>query len=185
MAIGAPTATLIAAVVGFFSGASVALIQVQYQRSQERKSLKAALAAEIRAILSIVEGRDYIADLEKFIASIDANDLYQVRIARDYDIVFRSNCNKIGLLPADLSERVVRFYYLIASAIEDIRLLVDANASPELRFACRLDTAEGNRIFHQNLLDISRQAIARGSTLATELAGPNRREYVRDRNRTS
>src|SRR4030095_11837491 len=105
MAIGAPTATLIAAVVGFFSGASVALIQVQYQRRQERKSLKAALAAEIRAILSIVERRDYIADLEKFIASIEPNKLYQVRIARDYDIVFRSNCNKIGLLRADLSER--------------------------------------------------------------------------------
>jgi hypothetical protein len=125
-----------------------------------------------------VERRDYIAGLETFIASIDAqrNGLFQIRIARDYDIVFRSNCNKIGLLPADLSERVVEFYYLISSAIEDIKLLADANASPELRFPWNLHTVEGNRFFHQQLLELSKQASAVGNALATELAGRRPKE---------
>lgn len=78
-----------------------------------------------------------------------------MRIASDYDVVFRANCNKIGLLPADLSGRVVQFYYVISSAIEDLRLLADANVSPELRFPWGLHTVEGNRAFHRQLLEIS------------------------------
>jgi len=161
---------------GAFLATAGGFLQFQFSRCQERKSLKAALAAEIRAILSIVQRRDYIAGLERFIASIDArqNNLYQVRIGRDYDIVFRSNCDKIGLLPADLAERVVQFYYLISSITQDIRLLADANVSPELRFPWRLNTPEGNRIFHQEILNLSRQAITSGEALAMELARPAR-----------
>jgi hypothetical protein len=162
---------------GAFLATAGGFLRIQYERNQERKSLKAALAAEIRAILSIVERRDYIAGMETFIDSIDAqqNNLFQIRIARDYDVVFRANCNRIGLLPAHLSERVVQFYYLIYSAVEDIRLLADANVSPELRLPWRLDTPDGNRVFHQQLLEISRRAIVVGEAVATELAGPNRR----------
>ena len=40
--------------------------------SQERRSRKAAIAAEIRAILSIVERRDYIAGMQRFINTITA-----------------------------------------------------------------------------------------------------------------
>jgi hypothetical protein len=75
---------------------------------------------------------------------------------------------------AYLSGRVVQFYYLISSAIEDLRLLADANVSPELRFPWGLHTVEGNRNFHWQLLEISRQAVAVGEALATELTGPNR-----------
>jgi hypothetical protein len=156
--------------------------QVQHARNQERKSLKAALAAEIRATLSIIKQRHYIAGLERFIASIDhqRNDLFQIRIARDYDVVFRSNSNKIGLLPPDIAERVVQFYFLISSAIEDIKLLADANAAPELRLAWNLHRVEGNRFFHQQLLDLSRQAIAAGEALAADLVRPTGRDEVPD-----
>jgi hypothetical protein len=156
---------------GAFLATAGGFWQAQHAHNVERKSLRAAFAAEIRAILSIVERRDYIAGLERFIASIDAqpNVLFQVRIAKEYDIVFRSNCDKIGLLPAELAKRVVQFYYLISSAIEDIKLLADANASPELRLPWNLHTAEGNRFFHQQLLELSRQATALGNALAMEL----------------
>ena len=92
-----------------------------------------------------------------------------MRIARDYDIVFRSNCQKIGLLSADLSESVVRFYYLVSSAIEDIRLLNEANVDFKLRLPYRLDTAEGSLFFHQQLLALSRQIVTEGDALAEEL----------------
>ena len=152
----------------FLAGAATAiaavLIPICVQRHQEKRSIRAALAGEVRAILAIVERRDYLAGLERHIASIDAqhNNLFQVRIARDYDIVFRSNCDKIGLLPADLSESVVRFYYLVSSAVEDVRLFNEANVDLKLRLPYRLDTAEGGLFFHQQLLALSRQIVTEG-----------------------
>ena len=47
---------------GAFLATARGFLRVQYERSQERKSLKAALAAEIRAILSIIAGGDCQAD---------------------------------------------------------------------------------------------------------------------------
>src|SRR5215469_2908062 len=117
----------------FLAGAFVtfvaALVPHWWQRRREKKSIKAALAAEVRAILAIVAHRDYLDGLQRHIDSINTNNntLFQVRIAKDYDIIFKNNSDKIGLLPADLSESVVRFYYLVASAIEDIRLLNEAS----------------------------------------------------------
>ena len=47
---------------GAFLATARGFLRVHYERSQERKSLKAALAAEIRAILSIIAGGDCQAD---------------------------------------------------------------------------------------------------------------------------
>jgi hypothetical protein len=162
--------------LGFLAGAFVtfvaALLPHWWQRRQEKKSIRAALAAEVRAISAIVAYRDYLDGLQRHIASIEREQhihLYQVRIAMDYDIVFRSNCQKIGLLPADLSESVVRFYYLVSSAIEDIRLFNEANVDFKLRLPYRLDTAEGSLFFHQQLLALSRQIVTEGNALAQAL----------------
>jgi len=162
--------------LGFLAGAGVtfvaALLPHWWQRRQEKKSIRAALAAEVRAISAIVAYRDYLDGLQRHIASIEREQhthLYQVRIARDYDIVFRSNCDKIGLLPADLSGSVVRFYYLVSSAVEDVRLFNEANVDFKLRLPYRLDTAEGSLFFHQQLLALSRQIVTEGDALAEEL----------------
>jgi hypothetical protein len=164
--------------VGFLAGAGVAfvaaLLPYWSQRRREKKSFRAALAAEVRAISAIVAYRDYVDGLQRHIASIEREQhthLYQVRIARDYDIVFRSNCDKIGLLPADLSENVVQFYYLVSSAVEDIRLLNEANVDFKLRLPYRLDTSKGSLFFHQQLLALSRQIVTQGNALAERL-GP-------------
>jgi len=162
--------------LGFLTGAGVtfvvALLPHWWQRRQEKKSIRAALAAEVRAISAIVGYRDYLDGLQRHIVSIEREqhtNLYQVRIARDYDIVFKSNCDKIGLLPADLSDSVVRFYYLVSSAVEDVRLLNEANVDFKLRLPYRLDTAEGSLFFHQQLLALSRQIVTEGDALAEEL----------------
>jgi hypothetical protein len=162
--------------LGVLAGAGVtfvaALLPHWSQRRQEKKSIRAALAAEVRAISAIVAYRDYLDGLQRHIASIELEQhiyLYQVRIARDYDIVFRSSCDKIGLLPADLSESIVRFYYLVSSAVEDVRLLNEANVDFKLRLPYRLDTAQGSLFFHQQLLALSRQIATEGNALAEEL----------------
>ena len=162
--------------LSFLAGAGVtfvaALLPHWWQRRQKKKSIRAALAAEVRAISAIVAYRDYVDGLQRHIASIEREQhihLYQVRIARDYDIVFRSNCDKIGLLPADLSESVVRFYYLVSSAVVDLRLLNEANVDFKLRFPYRLDAAEGSLFFHQQLLALSRQIVTEGNALAQRL----------------
>lgn len=162
--------------LSFLAGAGVtfvaALLPHWCQRRQEKKSIRAALAAEVRTISAIVAYRDYLDGLQRHIASIEQEQhthLFQVRIARDYDIVFQSNCQKIGLLKADLSESVVLFYYLVSSAIEDIRLLNEANVDFKLRLPYRLNTAEGSLFFHQQLLALSRQIVTEGDALAEEL----------------
>jgi len=57
---------------GAFLATAGGFLWRQYDRSQERRSLKAAIAAEIRAILSIVERRDYIAGMQRFINTTTA-----------------------------------------------------------------------------------------------------------------
>ncbi len=125
-----------------------------------------------RGFRIVVGHRDYLDALQRHIASIEREQhiyLYQVRIAMDYDVVFRSNCDKIGLLPADLSESVVRFYYLVSSAVEDVRLFNEANVDFKLRLPYRLDTAESSLFFHQQLLALSRLIITEGNAVAQAL----------------
>jgi len=81
------------------------------QRRQDRKSLRAALRAEIQAILAIVERREYLPGLSRFVEAIRVGspNFFEVRIGKDYDIVFRSNCDKLGLLPPETAARTVGF----------------------------------------------------------------------------
>jgi len=72
------------------------------------------------------------AGLSRFVEAIRVGspNFFEVRIGKDYDIVFRSNCDKLGLLPPETAARTVGFYYLVSSIVEDINLLRDAGESP-------------------------------------------------------
>jgi hypothetical protein len=167
---------ILTAIIGGIVGGLIAIggwfVQNAYERCEERKSIRAALRSEIQSILAIVERRDYVRGLSDRIEAIRAGspDFFFVRIANDYDIIFRTNCSKVGLLSPRTAARIVRFYYLVSSAVEDINLLQDAGRDHGLQERYRLNTPDGNRHFHEEMLQLSRDAFALGRELVQELA---------------
>src|SRR5262245_54714153 len=86
----------------------------------------------------------------------------------DYDILFRNNCGKVGLLSPQAAARIVRFYHLVSSVVEDINLLQDANGDLRLKERYRLNTPAGNLAFHEEMRQLSREAFNLGSELVQE-----------------
>jgi plasmid maintenance system killer protein len=159
-------------ILGAILAISGGFLEKACARRKERESLRAALRSEIQAILAIVERRDYIAGLSKFIEAIKGGEpgLYQIRVGRSYDIVFTSNCSKLGLLPSETAEETVRFYFLVSSVREDLVLLQDACKSDDLQTRYGLNTKLGNLAFHEQMLRLSIETVALGNHLVQRLA---------------
>ena len=164
--------TILGVILGGILAISGGFLEKIYERRKERESLRAALRAEIQAILAIVERRDYIARLSNFIEAIKggSTNVFEIRIGRDYDIVFRSNCGKLGLLPSETAVRTVGFYYLVSSVVEDLVLLQDASESASLQTRYQLDRQRGNLAFHEQMRELSIETVALGNDLIQELA---------------
>jgi len=164
--------TMFGTIIGAILAISGGFAEKIYERRKERESLRAALRAEIQAILAIVEERKFIADLSKFIEAIKggATNFFEIRIAKDYDMVFRSNCGKLGLLPPETAAETVRFYFMVSSVREDLVLLQNASESANLRTSYGLDTPHGNLAFHEQMLRFSIETVTLGNHLIQELA---------------
>ena len=164
--------TILAMIVGGIIAIGGWFIPNAVERCEERKSVRAALRSEIQSILAIVERRDYISHLSNFVDAIRAGspNFFQRRIGKDYDIVFRNNCNKLGLLSSETAARIVRFYSLVSSVVLDINLLQDASESPGLQERYGLNTTAGNLRSHEEMLHLSREAFDLGNELIQELA---------------
>ena len=164
--------TILSVIVGGIIAIGGGFIQRFCERRRDQKSLRAGLRAEIQAILDVVKRRDYVANLSSFIENIRdrSTNFFEVRIAKDYNIVFKSNCDKLGLLPSQTAARTVRFYYQVSSIIEDLVLLQDAGVSPSLQIRYGLNTQRGNLAFHEQMLKLSVETIALGNDLTHELA---------------
>ncbi len=159
-------------IVGAILAISGGFAEKAYARRKQLQSLRAALRAEIQAILAIVERRDYIRGLSAFVDAIRAGapNFFEVRIGRRYDIVFRSNCDKLGLLSSETAARTVRFYFQVSSVVEDLDLLRDAGESPGLQARYRLNERDRSLAFHEEILRLSIETIALGNNLIQELA---------------
>jgi hypothetical protein len=164
--------TIISVIVGGIIAIGGGFIQRFYERRHEKRSLRAALRAEIQTILDIVGRRDYIEGLSKFIDAIErgSTNLLQIRVGRDYDTVFKTNCGNLGLLPSETAGKTVRFYYLVSSIAQDLDLLRDAADKPLLQAQYGLNTQDGNLAFHKQMQQLSIETIELGKKLVSELA---------------
>ena len=164
--------TILATIVGGIIAISSCFIPNAYQRCQERKNVRSALRSEIQSILAIVDRRDYIRHLSEFIEAIRAGSLglFQRRIGTEYDIVFRSNCNKLGLLSSETAAKTVRFYHSVSSVVQDLNLLRDAVEQPGLQQRYGLNTLAGQLAFHVQMLELSRETFDLDTDLIQELA---------------
>lgn len=155
-------------------GGAILLVLTQFfTRRQKRKSVQAALRSEIQSILAIVEWRDYIPGFSNFIETIKREPsvkFFQIRVAEDYDAVFRSNCNKLGLLAAETAAKTVRFYHQVSSIVEDLRLFAELPHSPDLQKRYGLNVPRECVAFQERTLQLARDTVDLGNELIQELA---------------
>jgi len=107
--------------------------------------------------LAIVERRHYIEALSNLIEAIKggSTNFFERRIGSRYDIVFRSNCDKLGLLSSETAARIVRFYFQVSSVVLDLNFLRDAVDSPDLQARYGLNQRDRNLAFHEEILRLN------------------------------
>jgi hypothetical protein len=104
------------------------------RRRQKAESLNLALAfkGEITALLALIKDRRYQERLLEVIAQIEKTRepfLMPFRIRFEYDRVYESNVDKIGMLKGPLPELIPHFYTRLVSLMEDMVSLGDGTYS--------------------------------------------------------
>ena len=95
-----------------------------YNSYKERKSLSQAILGEIQSLISLIEKRDYVGNLERWKREIDEtskspNRAFMATPRFNYFAVYDANLGKIGCLPWYSTIYVTKFYVLTKSLIED------------------------------------------------------------------
>jgi hypothetical protein len=110
------------ALAGAVIGGAIAFLGQYFLQRSERRELARrvamGLAGEIEALISIVERRHYISELNKLAQSPDPPHM-AISVARNYFRAFEANVDKLGLLGGDLSAKVAGFYVRSSAVLED------------------------------------------------------------------
>jgi len=88
-------------------------------RRSEKKAIQAAILAEAM----LVKSRRYREDLQKAADHVRKTKAVwgmKVPVPEHYCRIYAANVTSIGLLPADQAGKVVRFYQLIDSVVQDV-----------------------------------------------------------------
>jgi hypothetical protein len=118
---------VISAFIGGLIGIMGSYMAFLYQRRVERKSITAAFAAEIYALLEIIEKRDYVRVIKQDIESIKSGSRmrHPIPVTQTYFNVYFKNLDKIGLLKAPVSSKIVLFYTNAFALLEDFKTSED------------------------------------------------------------
>jgi hypothetical protein len=120
---------VISAFIGGLIGIMGSYAAFLYQRRLERKSITAAFAAEIYALLELVEKRDYVSAIKQDIESIKSGSRmrHSIPVTQTYFNVYFKNLDKIGLLKASIASKIVLFYTNAFALLEDFKTLEDTS----------------------------------------------------------
>ncbi|MCC6329283.1 MAG: hypothetical protein IT174_12255 [Acidobacteria bacterium] len=103
------------------------------RKRTERKNIESAFYGEISSLLRIIELRGYISaleqDLEDMQSSPTLTSFTHFKVTKSYFRVYENNVGKIGLLTEPLPEKIISFYTLVFSALEDIDEMNEADFS--------------------------------------------------------
>ena len=118
------TAALLGAFIGASAGITGGVVLEMYKRRRDRQGTASAIAGEIASILDMTEKRRYVAYFEDALAALDAGKdvlVPDMVPGGDFrDPVVDRYLDRLGLLPSNLPERIVRFYALLAGVRADI-----------------------------------------------------------------
>lgn len=103
------------------------------QAARERESVRAALMAEVLALVELVELRGYVAGLREAQADLSPPEgatvaeifeprliKYAVNIHENYNRVYQANVTRLGGLSPNEAKQIVRFYQLADSVRLDV-----------------------------------------------------------------
>ncbi len=115
--------------IGAIFGGLVRTLVDLYLRFEEIKGIASALKAEIDSILTLVKERKFVGKADAIIGRLadpahllTLDDIFAIPVAQDYFSVFNSVSQKIGFI-GDSSSRVVGFYAMVKSLIDEIQAL--------------------------------------------------------------
>jgi hypothetical protein len=119
---------VIAAIGGaFVGGVSTFLpsyLMEKRKLKQETRSVETALISEVSALLEVIEHRRYVYGLEETVHYLKQNPgkekFFAAKIPEHYSRIYQEHISKIGLFHPDLSAKIIRFYQLIDSGVQDI-----------------------------------------------------------------
>lgn len=117
--------TVIGAMVGGFASFWGAVGSEQKRSKSKSKSVHAAIVAEIRALLRIIELRQYVASAKELRDELQREGpgkcaSLQVRVDDGYNKVFKANLENLGLLESEVATQIVEFYQLIQAVVSDV-----------------------------------------------------------------
>ncbi|MBX6032261.1 hypothetical protein ISE67_16290 [Pseudomonas aeruginosa] len=131
---GTDWTTVLVGLIGAAAGAGPTLYLHLSGVRRERRAVKAAILAEIRALVELIERRGYLSDARKerqtlslrlaratpFTQQEVAEVFFQVLVPPDYNLIYRENATRLGCLEPGEAAQVVKFYQLIQSVIADV-----------------------------------------------------------------
>lgn len=153
-------------IVGFVLGLLATGIKGWWDAAKRTKALKAALAAEIRALLLISRQGNYEEDLREaaeVVRSVNHTYRFTVEAPPAFLAVFDSNAGHIGDLDADVSAEVVYFY----QSVRGWMLSASEQMSPQVRQDNVEEVASNYLMLADQLVHLH----AFGTDLADRLAG--------------
>lgn len=117
-----------AALSGFFGIGGIVIGQITSARS-EKKSVRAALLAEVEAMHDLCVIRKYVEELREdadFFRSPEGTkwrkegNVYQTTIpASDFNLIYKANLSRLGGLSKNEAKLIVRFHQLVEGALQD------------------------------------------------------------------
>jgi hypothetical protein len=119
------TAALLGAFIGATAGITGGVALEMYKRRRDRQGTASALAGEIASILFMTEKRRYLALFENALPILDAGQnvlIPDVAPGREFrDPIADRHLDRLGLLPWNLPERIVRFFTLVVGVRTDVQ----------------------------------------------------------------
>lgn len=134
--------SLCSAILGALAAGVWSMVMESRRRKGKRISLANAFYGEISALLSKVGHRGYI---EKLRLGAKENQFVLIDARQDYFVVYRKNCERIGLLPPALTAEIVKFYIFAKAFIEDTEsycTIEHKNLKPQLHYNQMADLLE-------------------------------------------
>ena len=117
--------TLLGVIVGGLISLGAWTVQDFSSAQRRRRSLKAALAAEIGSIVELIERQGYADELRRAAQSIAtltaSTDFdYSIPIGQSYFTIYEANATTLGELEPQIASTVVRFYQGAKSLVDTL-----------------------------------------------------------------
>ncbi|GHB24526.1 hypothetical protein [Salinicola rhizosphaerae] len=131
------------------------------RRRNESETLRAALAADIRASIGVIQNRQYLEALQK--GPSEGEPGLEVAIPEDAFSMFKSNAGLVGLLSPDDANDIVTFYFLLESVVQDVKpggVLSKALRAPSVTQQTK-DTFQRDALLLEQALAIGERFLAR------------------------